>query len=378
MSSSATACRLVARRAVRRNADGRDAAGVDDALHARACARRSGCCGCPRRWCDRAARDRARPDDSPPRRETTPSQPSSARSSELASARSPSTTSTAGAADCARSEPLRASARTCQPAASNARATAAPTNPVAPVTSAFMRCAQRRATRSRRSERSRRPIAPRQADQRRRSAGAASERRRCRRQICTCPSRLAATHRPRQHIGGGVDDHAHRDERQVVSGGNFARRRRSPCRRPPRRSRETPPPCPRRVSIGCELVSRAARVTGRCPATAAASCSRQRARRSTKRAPSREITSPGKHDGAGAQSGIEPAGQPEAHRAPCTGVDERLRGSVAAAAHADAAHRQQRAIAQQRDRDGRSAPPHRRPECARLGRERRDDAHHIQ
>ena len=95
-------------------------------------------CGCLRRWCDTAAAARARPGGSRPRRETTRSQPTDARSSDDRSVRSPTATSRAGSCKLLRSELPRTSTRTCQPSRSSALATAAPTKPDAPVTSARM------------------------------------------------------------------------------------------------------------------------------------------------------------------------------------------------------------------------------------------------
>ena len=98
-----------------------------------------------------------------------------ARSSEGRSLRSPTAISTARCCRLRRSEPRRTSTRTCQPSRSNALATAAPTNPVAPVTSALMRPMPGCGDDGRRRQRRRRPlerahrdsIAPRQPHQRR-------------------------------------------------------------------------------------------------------------------------------------------------------------------------------------------------------------------
>ncbi len=65
------------------------------------------------------------------------------RSSEARSLRLPSTTVRGRCWTLRRSEPLRASALTSHPSRMSARATAAPTNPVAPVTNAFMTAAYR-------------------------------------------------------------------------------------------------------------------------------------------------------------------------------------------------------------------------------------------
>ena len=140
-------------RAVGGYADRGDAAGVDDRVTP-ACARgRAARCACPRRWCGRAAAARARPSGSPPRRETGPRNRAARARATPRSARSPTATSRAGFCRLRRSELPRTSTRTCQPSRSSARATAAPTKPDAPVTSALMQdatasCEHRRSRRA--------------------------------------------------------------------------------------------------------------------------------------------------------------------------------------------------------------------------------------
>ena len=97
-----------------------------------------------------------------------------------------------------RSEPRRTSTRTCQCSRSNALATAAPTNPVAPVTSAFMRDGRRSA----RSERSARfDSAARAAQQGQRSRAAPTIKTADQtRQMRTRPRCARRDHRARQHI----------------------------------------------------------------------------------------------------------------------------------------------------------------------------------
>ena len=177
-------------------------------------------------------------------------------------------------------------------------------------------------------------------------------------------------HGLRQHVGGAVNDHPHGHERQLMSGGDLrhadafhvdrhgagvAKGRRLELSRIDRqRARE----------------QRSGRRHGCISATARLNCSRHSADVGN-RAPSREMTSLGQHDGTGAQCvdrGRRPGrNSSRPRRRPRTRRRAAGRGQIAA----HAAHRQQCAVA---ERCQAITPPHRRPQGARLRLECRDDA----
>ncbi len=132
-------------RPVAGKSDGRHAARVYDAPHSRRAGPPRGGSPCRRRWCGRAPAAAAPTACSRPQREKPPRiRRAPARAKRRPSDR-PRPARRRALATLRRSEPARTSARTCQPRASSARATAAPTNPVAPVTNALMTSPRRAA-----------------------------------------------------------------------------------------------------------------------------------------------------------------------------------------------------------------------------------------
>ena len=265
MSARATGVASLPGRAVGGNADGGDAAGVDDPRHPGRARRVQHVAACPRRWSGRAAAGRAHPAGNPPPRETGPRSRRSARRARRRSVEIAGTTlSTASAREVA---PVgaRAHQRAHLPARCEQRARDRRTDETGgtghqcPHASAWPR--RRGAPRQGAAGGSRSAARHGGASSGAPDASAGRARPAMRssaptsRQAGTCRRHpLAAATARGQTVGcASIDDDAHGDEGQAVRRGHLRHRHSSPCPPP------AAPVASRSAALAAALAERRAR-----------------------------------------------------------------------------------------------------------------------